>query len=140
MLALGRVLPHQRQVRGHERPLLVRHVAGVRLPCHAPKFSATREKSPQHPLDQAVLKVSRAAGELVAETRDAYFETVAARESVAVAKENVALSRRSLESVRAQVRAGVASRVDENVAHVQALGAELSLTRAEREASVAVRR
>ena len=91
-------------------------------------------------LDQAILKVSRAAGELVADTRDAYFDTVAARDSVAVARESVALSRKSLDSVRAQVEAGLASRVDQNLAEGQALSAELSQKRAERDALAAARR
>jgi len=91
-------------------------------------------------LDQAILKVSRAAGELVADTRDAYFDTVAARDSVAVARESVALSRKSLDSVRAQVEAGLASRVDQNLAEGQAISAELSQKRAERDALAAARR
>jgi signal transduction histidine kinase len=35
VLTLRGVLGHERQVGRHEVPLLVRHVAGVRLPCHA---------------------------------------------------------------------------------------------------------
>jgi outer membrane protein, heavy metal efflux system len=99
-----------------------------------------RKRVARAELDQAVLRVSRSAGELVADTRDTYFDAIAARESVAVARESVVLSRRSLDSVRAQVQAGVASRVDENLAQGQALTAELALQRAERDAAVAVRR
>jgi cobalt-zinc-cadmium efflux system outer membrane protein len=99
-----------------------------------------RKRVARAELDEAVLRVSRAAGELVADTRDAYFETVAARESVAVSRESLALARKSLDSVRAQVQAGVASRVDENLAQGQAMTAELVLRRAEREALAAARR
>ncbi len=35
VLALGRVLRQQRQVRSHEGPLFVAHVTRVGLPCHA---------------------------------------------------------------------------------------------------------
>ena len=86
-----------------------------------------------HALEESVLKLSRFAGELVLDTRDAYYEAVAARESLAVARENLEIATKSLSSVRAQVEAGVANNVDLNLAQGQALAAELALRRSERD-------
>lgn len=91
-------------------------------------------------LEQRVLGLSRFAGELVAETRAAYFESVAARESRSVGRENVELARRSLAGVRRQVEEGTASKTDEGLAESQALGAELTFQRAEREEAASLRR
>lgn len=90
-------------------------------------------------LEQRILELSRFAGELVAATKSAYFEGVAAREGRSVGRANLELARRSHEGVRRQVEEGVASKTDESLAESLALGAELSFQRTERE-EVAVMR
>ncbi|MFN0009170.1 MAG: TolC family protein [Planctomycetota bacterium] len=84
-------------------------------------------------LEQRILELSRFAGALVAETRETYLGSVAAREARSVARASVELARRSLAGVRRQVEAGVASKVDEGLAESLALGAELVFQRTERE-------
>ena len=91
-------------------------------------------------LEQRILELSRFAGELVAGTRAAYLEGVAAREARSLAREDVELARRSLAGVRRQVEEGVASRTDEGLAESLALAAELASQRAEREEAASLRR
>ncbi|MFN0008805.1 MAG: TolC family protein [Planctomycetota bacterium] len=91
-------------------------------------------------LEQRILELSRFAGELVADTREAYLESVAAREARSVARANVELARSSLAGVRRQVEEGVASKTDEGLAESLALGAALAFQRTEREEVASVRR
>jgi outer membrane protein TolC len=91
-------------------------------------------------LEQRILDLSRYAGELVAETRAAYFEAVAAREARAVTRSNSDLARRSLEGVRRQVGAGQASKSEEALAEGLALGADYAFQRSERDVASSVRR
>src|SRR5688572_18401928 len=91
-------------------------------------------------LEQRILELSRFAGELVAATKMAYFEGVAAREARSIGRANLELARRSLEGVRRQVAEGVASKTDESLAEGLALGAELSFQRAERGEVMATRK
>jgi cobalt-zinc-cadmium efflux system outer membrane protein len=91
-------------------------------------------------LEQRILEISRFAGELVAGTQAAYFESSAAREARAVALANVELARRSLAGVRAQVEGGVATRTDEALAESSALSADLEHQRSERDVAAALRR
>ncbi len=100
----------------------------------------SREAIARAGLEQRVLELSRFAGELVAATKEAYFESVAAREARSVARRNVELARRSLDGVRRQVEEGVASRADEGLAESLVLGAELSFQRTEREEVVTLRK
>ena len=90
-------------------------------------------------VEQGILELSRFAGELVAATRAAYFESVAAREARAVARANLELARRSSAGVRRRVEEGVASKAEEGLAEGLALGAELSFQRAEREEVTSLR-
>lgn len=92
-----------------------------------------RQALAQAGLDRDILELSRFAGELVAATRTAYLEAVAARESRSLARANLELARRSLEGVTTQVERGVASRTEENLALSLSLSAELALRRSERE-------
>jgi outer membrane protein TolC len=82
-------------------------------------------------LEQRLLDLSRFAGELVAETRSAYFECVAARASSAIERANLDLAQRALEGVRRQVQEGLASSADESLARSSFLEAELERRRAE---------
>lgn len=98
-----------------------------------------RQALAQAGIERQILELSRFAGELVAATRAAYFESVAARGAEAVAKSNTEFARRSLEGVRKQVEIGVASNTDENLAESLALGAELSYRRSQREVAESIR-
>jgi outer membrane protein TolC len=99
----------------------------------------TRQALARAGLEQRILELSRFAGELVAATKKAYFEGVAAREARSVARANLELARRSLAGVRRQVEEGAVSRTDEGLAESLALAAELSFDRAEREEVSALR-
>ncbi len=100
----------------------------------------SRKALAQAGLEQRILELSRFAGELVAATKEAYFESVAARAARSVAQSNLELARRSLEGVRRKVEEGVASKPDEGLAESLALGADLSLRRTEREEVAATRK
>jgi cobalt-zinc-cadmium efflux system outer membrane protein len=91
-------------------------------------------------LEQRILELSRFAGELVVDTKDAYLESVAALELLATASENADVARAALEAVRQRVQGGVATTLEENLAGSQALGAERALRGAERESFGARRR
>jgi len=99
-----------------------------------------RQARAEAEVDRRILELSRFAGELVAATKETYFEGVAARESRSIAAENLELARRSLAGVRRQVEAGVATATDERLAGSLALAAELDLQRTEREVVGAKRR
>ncbi|MBI5364709.1 MAG: TolC family protein [Planctomycetes bacterium] len=90
-------------------------------------------------LQQQVFELSRFAGELVVDTKDAYFESVGARDLLAIARENARVAQAAFEAVRKQVEGGVATAIEEHLARSQALGAELAVRSAERE-SVGARR
>jgi len=91
-------------------------------------------------LEQRILALSRFAGELVSDTRRAYLEGVAARAAAGVARENVALTQRSLAAVQRQVEEGVATRTEAMLAEGEALRAELALQRAGRAEVASLRR
>src|SRR5688572_30665399 len=76
----------------------------------------SRRALAQAGVEQRILELSRFAGELVAGTKTAYFESVAAREARSVGRANLELARRSLEGVIRQVAEGVASKTDESLA------------------------
>ena len=100
----------------------------------------SRRALAQAGLEQRILELSRFAGELVAATKTAYFEAVAARAAREVGRANLELARRSLEGVRRLVEEGAASKVDESLAESLALAAELSFQRTEREEVAATRK
>lgn len=98
-----------------------------------------REALAREGIEQRVLELSRLAGELVAAVQTAYLEGVAAREGLELARADLELARRSLAGVRRQVEAGAATRTDESLAESLALSAELTLQRADRARSTALR-
>ncbi len=99
-----------------------------------------RQALAQEVLQQRVLELSRFAGELVVDTKDAYLQSVGARELLASARENATVAQAALDAVRKQVDGGVATATEANVAQSQALGAELASRSAERESFGARRR
>src|SRR5262245_20631190 len=84
-------------------------------------------------LSRQILEVSRFAGELVAETKAAYFESVAARERLATAAAGLELARRSHDAVRQRIETRVAGATAENFAQGELFAAELAMRRSERE-------
>jgi outer membrane protein, heavy metal efflux system len=90
-----------------------------------------REDAALAELEHGLVDVSRLAGELVADTRSAYFESVAALAAQRVADRDAELARRSLEGVRARVASGVAPETDASLAQSVALGAELAARHSE---------
>ncbi len=91
-------------------------------------------------VERRILELSRFAGELVAATKEAYYEGVAAREARTVARANLELARRSLAGVRRKVEAGVASKTDESIAESLFLGADFAFRRSERDEVAATRK
>jgi cobalt-zinc-cadmium efflux system outer membrane protein len=100
----------------------------------------SRRALAQAGVELRILELSRFAGELVADTRVAYLESVAAREGRSIAATNLELARRSLDGVRVQMEAGVATRTDEGLAESLYLRAELAVRTAERAEVVTARR
>ena len=90
-------------------------------------------------LEVRLLEVSRFAGVLVADARKAYYDSVASRDAVTLARESSASAARALAAVRTRVREGVASQVEEQLAQSLALSADFDLRRAERENTGAAR-
>jgi cobalt-zinc-cadmium efflux system outer membrane protein len=100
---------------------------------------SSRQALAQAGVEQRVLELSRFAGGLVAATRRAYWEGVAAREGRELARADLELTRRALEGVRRQVELGLATATDAALAESASLAADLALRRAEREEVVALR-
>ncbi|MDZ4774495.1 MAG: TolC family protein [Planctomycetota bacterium] len=91
-------------------------------------------------LEVRLLEVSRFAAILVADTRQSYYDSVAARDAVALARASSVIAARGLEAVRMRVREGVATVVDLNLVQGVALSAEFEIQRSERDAAGAKRR
>jgi outer membrane protein, heavy metal efflux system len=89
---------------------------------------------------QRLLDVAQLAGDLIAQTQQAYIETAAAREGRALAAESAALARRTLAAMQTRVDIGAAAEVDANLLRSVALSAELEAGHAERESALAARR
>ncbi len=99
-----------------------------------------RKQISQHRLDETVLRIARLAGELVAQTKAAYYEAAAADELHQVAQENLDVLRQSFDAVRSLREAGAATDFDENLARGQLLTAQLAVRTARLEAANAKRR
>ncbi len=99
-----------------------------------------RKKISQHELDDAVFTIARVAADLVAETRSAYYEALAADELQTLAQDNLENATRAYEAVRNLHEGGVATQFDENLSRGPALEAEVSLRTRQLEARAARRR
>jgi cobalt-zinc-cadmium efflux system outer membrane protein len=86
-----------------------------------------KKRIAEHQVDAEVVRVARLAGELVAETKRAYYAAVAANDLLTIAEENLALLAKSYDATKAQREAGVASPLDENLQRGEWLHAELDL-------------
>ena len=83
-------------------------------------------------LDGTVFRVSRQAGELVAATKDAYYELVASRQLAVVANAARDLAVQLQQAVQQQIDAGVASAADAAAPRLEQLFAELERQQADR--------
>lgn len=99
-----------------------------------------RKQIAQADLDATVLRIADTAAKLVAQTKTAYFDAVAAGESLRLAEENLKLTTKSHDAIKAQRQAGAASALDENLARGQVLSAELGVRNARLAAANAKRR
>ncbi len=86
-----------------------------------------RTRAAEHGLDQAILNLARQASTLAADVRQAYFQTVAAGETLAISRGNLEIARELLESARARLQAGAGTQVDVNLAGSAAVEAELQV-------------
>jgi cobalt-zinc-cadmium efflux system outer membrane protein len=98
-----------------------------------------RKRSSKQSLDATVLRIARRAGELVAETKQAYFSAVGARELHEVTEESLALVQQTFDTVKAMHEAGSADTFDENLARGQLLTEQLAVRRTRLEAATATR-
>ena len=99
-----------------------------------------RKEISRHGLDDAVFTIARIAADLVAETRSAYYEALAADELRTLAEDNLENARRAYGAVRSLREGGVASQFDENLSHGPVLEAHVSLRARQLEARNARRR
>jgi len=86
-----------------------------------------KKRIAEHQIERQIVRVARLAGELVAETKRAYYAAVAADDLLTIAGENQVLLGKSYEATKAQREAGVASSLDENLQRGELLRAELDL-------------
>jgi cobalt-zinc-cadmium efflux system outer membrane protein len=86
-----------------------------------------KKRIAEHQVEAEVVRVARLAGELVAETKRAYYAAVAANDLLTIAEENLNLLGKSYDATKAQREAGVASPLDENLQRGEWLHAELDL-------------
>ncbi|MCB9508515.1 MAG: TolC family protein [Myxococcales bacterium] len=94
-----------------------------------------RRRAAEAGMEQRVLELARTAADLVADTRSAYYECVAARAARTSAEASSELANDAVAAVDEQVARGVSTAVDANLARSVALGADLSARRiARREA------
>jgi len=101
-----------------------------------PKRQALAEVAIQH----QIFELSRFAAGLLADTQDAYFESVASAELIATAREGAILAQTALDAVERRVQGGVATATERNLAQSQALSARMALLGAERQGGGAQRR
>jgi len=86
-----------------------------------------RKEIMQHGLDDAVFTIARVAADLVAATRNAYYEALTADELRMLAERNLDNASRAYEAVRGLRAGGVATQFDESLARGPALEAQVSL-------------
>ncbi len=98
-----------------------------------------RERAAEATLDTAILNLAREAARLAADTKTAYYTTVAAAERRRVAERNAELVRQAADAAVERRDAGAATQLDVNLAQSQSLDAELATVSARLEAANARR-
>ncbi len=99
-----------------------------------------RKRAAQADLDATVLRIAYAATTLVTQTKEAYFQAVAADESLRLAEANLKVTAQSHDAIKIRRQAGAASDLDENLARGQVLSAEIGVRSARLAAANAKRR
>ena len=82
-------------------------------------------------LESTVMRIAYEAARTVVETKAAYYTTIAAKEILAVEKQNVDTTKTFLELVTAQQQSGSATEVDVNAARAEVLEQEVTLRSAQ---------
>jgi cobalt-zinc-cadmium efflux system outer membrane protein len=91
-------------------------------------------------MERQLLELGRQAGELVVDTKTAYYESVAARASRLAIEAGANVAHRSADAVIVRVSKGVATQTDAGLALNLALGADLKVRQGGRAEVVAIRR
>ncbi len=99
-----------------------------------------RQEVARTAIEQRILELSRFAGELLAETKLAYLESVAAEMLRETSLESAVLARSGVEALEYLQQAGAGSPIEVSLARTHALSAELVAAQHEREALTARRR
>lgn len=84
-----------------------------------------RERAAERDLDRTILQTARALVGLALQTKQEYFNAVAARETMNIARDNVSLTKQLLALSEARLEAGTVGSLDVNLAKAQALKAEV---------------
>lgn len=90
-------------------------------------------------LEHTILRIARAAGELVNNTRRAYYHTLASAQLARLAQENLDVFTKSHDAIRARREAGAVAPLDENLARGELLQAQALLRDAQLQAATAKR-
>lgn len=89
-----------------------------------------RKRVAERELDRTVLEVARRAAELAAEARSAYYAALGAQVRLRIARENLDITRKTLELTEFRRKAGAGSELDVNLARGVVLEAELGVYQA----------
>lgn len=98
-----------------------------------------RVEGAERDLNRAILELARRAAQLAAETKSAYHTAAGREQSYAIARENLDVAERLLETAIARREAGAGNELDVNLARSAALEARLMLRTARLDAAEAMR-
>jgi cobalt-zinc-cadmium efflux system outer membrane protein len=98
-----------------------------------------RKRAAERNLEQTILRIAYRASDLAAEAKQAYFAALGAERRLAIARENLEVTRTTLELSEFRKEAGAGSALDVNLARGAVLEAQLAVDRAKLAASDAKR-
>ncbi len=98
-----------------------------------------RSRAAERDLEATILAAALEVVSLAVDTKVAYYNTVAADDALAIARDNVSLTQQLLELTEARLQAGTVGSLDVNLAKGQALRAEVDLRTARLESATARR-
>lgn len=99
-----------------------------------------RKKAAARSLDAAILELARQAAQTAIETKSAYYSTVAADQTLVIARENQKLAEQLLEAAENRQKAGAVGELDVNLVRGTLYSAELETQRTRLDSSAARRR
>ena len=94
-----------------------------------------RSRAAERDLDRMTLEVARELVSIAIDTKVAYFNAVASDDALAIANDNVSLTKQLLQITEARLEAGTVGSLDVNLAKGQALRAEVDLRTARLESA-----